>query len=482
MAGHGRKPHIVLILANQLRADVLGAFGDQQCPTPRIDLLSQHATAFRRHYTPCPLGIPARATLATGLSPLRHGARINGSARTGGRHATIHDDAPLLHERLIDAGYRVVHVGILNLHTQPALPQRVPSAEFLGPLSLPEHLQQLEQRGLTYGNLDALRDPVLDYIEAKPVVLGGWSGRSIEFPLRAEFFYDRVIAENAARVLREYAAGSDDKPLALLCNFNVPHPPMWAPQDYAELIRPEDVRLPATTGRWYASTSPMHLAHFTGQMGARLELDQWRKTWAMYLGMTALLDECVGQVLAEMDRTGILTDAVIAMSSDHGDMLGARRLLGKMCMYEPAVRVPLIIKPPGTLAESRHRHTWELTTHADLCATLLDYADAQPMPASQGLSLRAIAEGRADTAPPRQYLFASFDGNAGLAFTQRMVRTKSHKLIHNIGYDAEFYDLIEDPRETRNLYGDPNHAAIRESLRQRLNLWMQSQGDDAPPL
>lgn len=329
MAKNARRPHLALIVANQLRSDVLGAFGDLPCPTPKLDLLAKHATAFRRHFTPCPLGGPARASIATGLSPLSHGARINGARRTEGRHATIHPDLPILHEQLIDAGYRVVHVGLQNIRTEPDLPRRLPEAEFVGPANQAELLKDLDARGLIYGDLEALRDPVLDYIDGVPAVLGGMSAKTAEFPLREDLFYDSVIAERATRVVRDHGGVATDRPLALLVNFNLPHPPLWAPQRFAEMFDPDDIHLPATTGRWYRSTSPLQLANFPGQMGAQLEMWQWRRAWAMYLGMVAMLDECVGKVLGELDRTGLLSDTAVAFVSDHGDMLGGRGLLAR---------------------------------------------------------------------------------------------------------------------------------------------------------
>jgi len=480
MAEARPRPHIVLILANQLRCDVLDAFGDQQCPTPKLDLLANHSTAFLRHFAPCPLGGPSRATLATGLWPLQHGARINGARRTRGQHATIKPDLPLLHERLRDAGYRVVHAGVQNIRTAPDLPTKMPDIEYIGPLALAEHLHDLDARGLLYGDLDALRDPVLDYIDGKPVVLGGTSAQTAEFPLREELYYDSVIADRATQVVRGHHGNTHDRPLALLVNFNLPHPPLWAPQRFAEMFDPAHVHLPATTGRWYRSTSALQLANFPGQMGARLEMWQWRRAWAMSLGMTAMLDECVGRVLGELDRTGMLADAWVAFSSDHGDMLGGRRLLGKMCMYEPAIRVPLLVKPPGPVLALPRRHTWDLTTHADLTATLLAVAGAAPMPGSDGVPLDGAQDGGPNT--PREAVFATFDGNAGLAFAQRMVRTKSHKLIHNVGYPPELYDLVDDPRETRNLTHRSEARGVLDKLRGQLNRWLDALGDEEPRL
>jgi len=151
-------------------------------------------------------------------------------------------------------------------------------------------------------------------------------------------------------------------------------------------------------------------------------------------------------------------------------------------MYEPAVRVPLLIKPPGPLASVPRRHTWDLTTHADLTATLLAYAGADPLPGSDGFDLGPASAGRSDTGPTRDIIHACFDGNAGLAFTQRMVRSRTHKLIHNVGHAPELYDLVEDPHETRSLTRAPEARGVLHELTRQLNGWMDEHDDDAPRL
>jgi len=482
MAAESGKPHLLLMLGCQLRSDVIGAFAAPQSFTPKLDLLARHASVFLRHFTPCPLGGPARASLYTGLPPIRHGAIIQGHDPA---LATIRPDVPLLHRRLLDAGYRVVHAGLANVPATPDLRRRAPDAEYIGPPSLADHLQALTDRGLMYGDLDALRDPVLEQVAGKAVVLGGVCPRTLEFPLKEQLFYDRVIADEAAGAIAAHASRRDPRPLALLCHFHLPHPPLWAPQRHAQLLEPEDVKLPTTTGKWYAGTSPLQLANLCGQLGARVTVEQWRRAWAVYHGMVHLLDECVGRVLSAADRAAMLDDAAVVFTADHGEMLGDHRLWGKMCCYDPAVRVPLIIKPPGGFEATPHRHFWELTTHADLHATLLAYAGIDTDEAEAGSSSgHALHDAAAGLAPPpgRDAVFASFDGHAGIGCRQRMIRSRTHKLIHNVGHSPELYDLVEDPRETRDLAEGSEHLPVRRTLADQLNAWMDQQRDDAPRL
>lgn len=472
------RPHVILFVADQLRFDLLGAYGDQQCPTPGLDRLAERSVIFERHFTPCPLDLPARGSLMTGLYPRQHGAIINGWLPSERSFGTLRPGLDLLPQKLTEGGYRFVHVGVQHVRTAPELPALVPGGEFVGPAGAAEYLQELQARGLHLGDLAAFRDPVLDYEHGKPVVFSSTSPRPGIFPLRDDLFYDDTLARTMVEIIESHGRSpqSAAKPLALMGMFWLPHPPLWAPRLWAEKIRPEQVTLPATVGRWFPGMAPMQLANIAGQLGAHISAEQWRPIWAMYMGMVALLDHCVRRVLAALDHAGMFDEALVIFTSDHGEMLGSHRLYGKMCLYEEAIRVPLLLKLPGQL---RGRRVLELTDHLDLASTIADLAGLEPLRGSPGRSLRSLAEGHPNHEPQPQ-VFAAYDGNAGRGFAQRMIRTGTHKLIHNIGDHAELYDLIQDPRETRNLVGTEPLRAVELDLRTRLNIWMDQLGDDQP--
>lgn len=474
MVSFNRRPHVILLMADQLRSDILAPFGGRQCPTPKLDLLSKRSTIFQRHFTPAPTGVPARASLMTGVTPRQHGAIINGWAPSERHLATLKGPADLLPQHLVDAGYRVVHVGVQMLRSEPDIHSLLDEVEFIGPETPAAHLHQLRQRGLMLGDLDALRDPVVDFNQGRQFVFSASSPRAAVFPLREDLYYDCTLAQRMVEVIEKHSGSPDDRPLALLGMFWLPHPPLWVPQKWATLLDPHNLTLPPTVGRWFTGMPAAELANIAGQLGAHVSMEQWRTAWVVYMGMTALLDQCVGKVLAALDHKGMLGDSAVAFTANHGEMLGSHRLFQKGCMYEPVVRPPLIIKGPGQTAQ---RTVWDLTDHLDLTATLTDYAAAEPMPNAVGSSLRNFIEGHERTEPIRNYVFSSYDGNAGLGYHQRMIRSRTHKLIHHGSDTAELYDLVDDPHETVNLVGKPEAAEIESQLRKTLNAWMDSQND-----
>jgi choline-sulfatase len=93
-----RPPNVVLVTLDTLRADVLGAYGNEARPTPNLDRIASEGTLFSRAYTVTPLTIPAHSSIHTGWLPPRHGVRDNGDF-------FLDDGALTLAERLRDAGY-----------------------------------------------------------------------------------------------------------------------------------------------------------------------------------------------------------------------------------------------------------------------------------------------------------------------------------------------------------------------------------------
>ncbi|MAX24597.1 MAG: hypothetical protein CMJ19_08835 [Phycisphaeraceae bacterium] len=154
-------------------------------------------------------------------------------------------------------------------------------------------------------------------------------------------------------------------------------------------------------------------------------------------------------------------------------MLGSHRLFQKMCLYEESVRVPLMVKTPG---QKSARRITEMTDHLDLAAALLEQSGSDPITDSTGKSLLSLAHGQPNNRP-RKTMYAAYDGSSGCGFAHRMIRTSTHKFIHNVGDKPELYDMIEDPQETRNYANHPKVAPLQNKLASLLNSWMDQLDD-----
>lgn len=525
-----RRPHVIVMIASQLRCDVLGAYGgvghpgrasvDQGLPvvddavsaeahglgiitrsgeldapdasdspatspgsmlgtsvdfpsiTPNLDKFAAGSNVFDRHFTNCPLTIPARASLISGLLPFQHGARIAGwlpAERSLGR---LRPEVALLPHRLMDAGYRVVHSGAQQLRL-PEGGRSWQGIDVLGPTAPVSFYRDLSKRGVYLGDPSIFQEPVLEHHAGHLIVHHATGTRISPFPLREEYFYDSVVAQRTADLIGKH---DSDKPLALFVNFWLPHAPMWVPKAWANLVDHRDVKLPGNVGQWFPGQAATQLQNLPGQLGAHVSMDRWLKIWATYLGMVAMLDHCVGRVIAALEQRNMFDTSMIIFTADHGEMLGSHAMFTKHCMYDEAVKIPMILRMPG---QSRGRRIGELTDHLDTHATILDFVGAPGVPHSSGTGLLTLATGGGLTGTSRPYVFAMYDGNGGRGFAQRMIRSRSHKLIHNLGDRVELYDLLDDPGETSNLAGRGEVRDIEKTLTQALNAWMEQVGDDA---
>lgn len=232
-----------------------------------------------------------------------------------------------------------------------------------------------------------------------------------------------------------------------------------------------------------------------------------RRDWAAYLDAVRYTDLQVGEVLARLEREGLLASTFIFFMTDHG-ISHAR---GKQFLYDEGTHVPLVVRGPGVTPGTVRR---DLVEHIDLAATSLTLAGISRPTAMQGRDILAVDY------RPRDAVFAARDRCDETVEHLRSVRTAQFKYIrnylperphlqpnrykdnkptllrlrelHHAGQltglpeqllfaprraPEELYDLATDPHETRNLAGDPAHAATLGELRARLEQWIVATGD-----
>jgi len=296
---------------------------------------------------------------------------------------------------------------------------------------------------------------------------------TVPWPAPAEEFLDFWLADRMVELIE---SADPSEPLALMGMFWSPHCPLTAPEPYYSMFDPAAIELPETVGRWYDGQSPMQLINLPGHVAAGTTMAGWRQAWAVYLGLVRLLDEAVGRVIEALRRRGFLDDCLLVFTCDHGEMLGSHRLFQKMCMYEEAIRVPLLVRPPASrTVPGPGSNREQLTQHLDLAATICDYAGVAPPAGSAGRSFRALVEDPA--AGGCDEVFIEFNGNSGRSYQQRAIVTPTHQYIHNHGWAPELYERAADPAQTRNLCADGADPPPARDLRARLRNWMRSTGD-----
>lgn len=465
-----RKPHLIVLMADQLRWDALGPH------TPNINRLLGDSVLFERAYCASPLCVPARGAFFTGRYPNETGSIINPWDPHDAAHGDVRADIANLYG-LLERDWHSVHAGKQHLHYAPPLEQRADTrTEWI---TMADYAAHLRGQGHRPPGGPAFRGMV-------PEMVAGTTTRMKRYSVPTtgvyehgfDSFFDGFIAGRSVAAIRTH---DGPEPLALNAMFVAPHPPYDIPEPWHSQV--QEVELPANVGAWYPDQSPLQLYNLTGAIGSRYTRDQWLPVWRVYLGLVALLDHAIGLIVAELQTRGMYDDSLILFLADHGEMLGSHCLYQKMCMYEESVLTPIAFKLPGSGGPTGVRT--ELASAVDVLPTLCELC-AIPIP--DGVSGRSLVPllagtGAASASWQERPAFIQFDGNGARGNFQRAVVDGNHKLIVDIFKDEvflELYDTVSDPEETTNLAVDPGHEARVGELLAVLGAHMRVTGDLLP--
>ena len=208
---------------------------------------------------------------------------------------------------------------------------------------------------------------------------------------------------------------------------------------------------------------------------------------AGYLGNLAFVDTCVGYVYKALEKEGLLDNTIVIYTSDHGEMDGDHGLYQKFCLFEPSVRVPLIVSCPNHLPQNKV--TAALTEYFGLYPTLVELTGVKPpekttRPDLHGAPDKMDATSFADVlrSPDMKGPSAAFsEYNLRTRTCEYMIRTRRYKYIFNHGSTNELYDHEADPGEFVNRINDPILKKVQSRLHDRLFAWYNPQKNPYRP-
>jgi arylsulfatase A-like enzyme len=197
-----------------------------------------------------------------------------------------------------------------------------------------------------------------------------------------------------------------------------------------------------------------------------------------YLATVQSVDDNVGRVLDALDKAGLGRNTIVVYTSDQGFFLGDHGLFDKRFMYEESIRMPFLVRWPAAITAGARIDAMGL--NVDFAPTFLDAAGLPPSPDMQGRSLVPVLRGQT----PRDWrssMYYRYYHDPGHHNTRAHygVRTKTHKLIYVWKKDQwELYDLVKDPKEMHNLYGQPAQATLTARLKTELARLKKEAKDD----
>ena len=461
-ASPGRRPNVVLIMADQHRADTMGCAGDTTVQTPNLDRLAAEGVRFARTSCQGPLCMPARASVLTERYVRDHGVYTNWNAVEPGTPTYLH--------ALRDAGYHTVALGKHHLNGDEIPADHVDAlAGMMHERGFAEVHETGDKfsTGVPHTYSDHLRERGLwDVYEThiRDRSYQGEGGRGANPTKRIPMWdstpmaldtEDCIDAWHGRMFADWFETAPTDRPFFVFAGFPGPHDPWDAPQDARDRFTGPETSFPASTQRPETEGAGTYGRLLKG-MGNLSDTDTMtadaiRDMRRAYAANVSIIDAEVGRIVEVLERRGLLDDTWIIYTSDHGEMAGDHGYMSKCVLFDGAVRIPLIVRPPGGAGAQAGRVVDDLVEQIDVPATVRAIAGAGPVPDSDGRSLLGYVIG--DDPEPRA---VSISENWGFAAFDDGVR----KLI--VDEDAlapcVLYDRATDPAEDRNVVADPEYA------------------------
>jgi arylsulfatase A-like enzyme len=435
-----RRPNVLMICADQFRADFVGANHENpSVKTPHIDALAARGVNFSQCMSNQPLCSPSRASFMTG--------RYATETAVWKLGPELDHSLPTIATEFRENGYTANFMGKWHV-SQTDMADGKKQMGWIPP-------------GPSRGGFDDLWEGanVLEIV-SHPYEGNYWDngGKNIGFKdeYRVDFITNRGV---------QFIEQKHEKPWLLFLSQLEPHhqndldafvPPKRYEDNYVDPYIPEDLRnLPG----------------------------DWRSRIPGYYGCVQAIDDCVGTLVAALDRTGQLDNTIILFFSDHGCTFRTRLGEYKRSPHESSIRVPFVITGPGF---DQSTVIDEVVSLLDLTPTLLDGAGIQPPPSMRGKPLRPLA------LDPKARM--AWDSTAYFQISQsicgRGIRTRDwcycafDPSVHN--GNAEFsrnyqdfalYSIAGDPAEMLNLVGRPEYKDIADQLREELRKRIVAAGE-----
>jgi arylsulfatase A-like enzyme len=421
------RPNVLLIISDQLRRSALSCYGDPNVATPAIDSMAASGARFTAASSTYPVCVPFRFTVQTGeYAHTRFIPSIEW--RMSPAERTLADEYN-------DAGYDTAYFGKWHLYGGFGhLPGYTVVKTSRTPVPRP-----FQGRWQHFAGFDICNDPYDTYVftddDPKPEKIDGF---------QTDGLFDRAI-DYLRRPERQ------DGPFAAVLSIEPPHPLFTAPPEYLDRWRDRDIVLRENVepDREYNTRGP----HSSGL------IDDLR----VYYAMIENLDDNVARLLGVLEDEGLLDNTVVALTADHGELLGSHGLLAKQRPWEESAGIPLIVRGPGIRAGTVHQ---DPVCTEDIFPTLLGVAGLQPRDPKPGLDLAPLLRGDIDRLD-REGVLLEFvaELRPNLPFhdeTWRGVRTRTAKYTvlgdaHG-GRPWQFFDLADDPYELHNRVDDPAYA------------------------
>ncbi len=425
------RPNILLLFADDQRADTIGAWGNPNIDTPNIDALVKRGFSFKQNYcfgsNSGAVCVPSRAMLHTGKHWMHSNNQMKGETTLG--------------QLLQTKGYKTFATG--KWHN-----------------GAPSILRSFETGRAVYmgGMCDHTEVPLQDIVDGQ---------------LTSKRFGTGFSTTLFANALIEFLSNhKEEEPFFAYAAFTSPHDPRQPPEEYRDKYYQKRPPLPEN----FLPEHPFNNGFMTGRDES---LAGWPRTkevvsdqLAEYYGLVDHLDVQIGRVMNALKLTGKADNTIVIYAADHGLAVGSHGLLGKQSVYEHSMRCPLIFVGNGIPAG---KSTKAFSYLLDIYPTLCSMIGIEPPKGLDGEDLSPIWKG--EKKKVRDEIYLQYTNH------QRSVRDERWKLIRypQINH-TQLFDLEQDPHEKVNVANAQSvmHQNQVKRLMGKLTAWQTDFGDKLP--
>tara|TARA_R100000027_G_scaffold37666_2_gene27762 strand:- start:50 stop:1498 length:1449 start_codon:yes stop_codon:yes gene_type:complete len=429
------KPNILFISSDQHRADTLGCAGHPVVRTPHLDGLAYEGVRFNRAYTNCPVCIPARTSLVTGVQ-----AHHYGMPSYNDEYRIDHPRDQFLGSLLTQGGYQTHLAGKTHWHTEP---------QFRGGFESVTWMSQLRRERLIQSGRSTTLDG-MGFNEMTPTLS--------EVP--PELQMSNWIVDRSLDFLD---TRDRDQPFFLWASFQDPHPPLSIHQPFYDMYRDADIPLPTIPDWCDSPQCPAGLYNHRWSWNPKpLSEPEIRDARAIYYGMVSNLDYQLGRLFAKLQLDGDWENTVIVYTSDHGDHLGDCGDIAKSTFLESSANIPLIIRPPMSESYEKGAISDALVDLTDLLPTFCSYGEQEVPSDIDGKDLRPVLTG--DTQSIRNHLHGQIED-------MHMFHNGEYKYLYFADDGSELaFQVSKDPQDESPITGP-----VLEHLRREFIQHLQSE-------
>jgi len=421
--------NVLLVLADQWRAQAFGFAGDGNVKTPHLDRLAGQSVRFLNAIAGMPVCCPTRASLLTGQRPLTTGVFLN--------DVPLNPQAMTLAKVLQAAGYDTGYIGKWHLNGD----------------GRSRFIPRERRQGFDYWKaLECTHDYNHSHYYADGPEKLSWNG------------YDAIAqTEDAARYLRAHARVQ--KPFFLVLAWGPPHDPYSsAPEKYRALYSPAKVKLRPNVPEAVRESA--------------------RQLLAGYYAHCTALDDCLGSLLETLKETGLEQNTLLVFTADHGDLLGSHGGRNKQQPFDECVRVPLLLHWPAGLG-TRARKLEALINSEDVMPTILGLCGVSIPQTVEGLDYSDYLRGGKNPSDGATLIscaapFGQWTRRTG-GREYRGVRTQRYTYVRDLAGPWLLFDDRKDPGQMKNLLGTPGSAGLQQRLEAILERKLTEAHDEFRP-